>query len=151
MAIHCAHNVVSCAPFKYLEPGNINSFFNESRFLASTHYTNYNPWLFAINLSALIFVLIPKLPQVRFTFGITIKCCKYNNLYSMVAPPSKSTIYVQISIWHGNSSYTSRFSSANLSLVKCFLNIGCVELLSLLFFKLYNFKISFTRFVQLFN
>ncbi|KAF9037809.1 Orm1 type endoplasmic reticulum protein [Hymenopellis radicata] len=33
-------------------------------FLASTHYTNYNPWLFAINLSALVFVLIPKSPQV---------------------------------------------------------------------------------------
>ncbi|KAG7097368.1 hypothetical protein E1B28_004718 [Marasmius oreades] len=32
-------------------------------FLASTHYTNYNPWLFAINITALIFVLIPKLPQ----------------------------------------------------------------------------------------
>ncbi|KXN89432.1 hypothetical protein AN958_05594 [Leucoagaricus sp. SymC.cos] len=32
-------------------------------FLASTHYTNYNPWLFAINLTVLIFVLIPKLPQ----------------------------------------------------------------------------------------
>jgi hypothetical protein len=34
-------------------------------FLASTHYTNYNPLLFAINLSALIFVLIPKLPQLH--------------------------------------------------------------------------------------
>ncbi|CAK5275293.1 unnamed protein product [Mycena citricolor] len=34
-------------------------------FLASTHYTNYNPWLFAINVSALIFVLIPKLPQLH--------------------------------------------------------------------------------------
>ena len=34
------------------------------RFLASTHYTHYNPWLFAINMSALILVLIPKLPQV---------------------------------------------------------------------------------------
>ncbi|KAF9057849.1 ORMDL family-domain-containing protein [Panaeolus papilionaceus] len=33
-------------------------------FLASTHYTNYDPWLFAINISALVFVLIPKLPQV---------------------------------------------------------------------------------------
>ncbi|ESK95100.1 protein orm1 [Moniliophthora roreri MCA 2997] len=32
-------------------------------FLASTHYTNYNPWLFAVNITALIFVLIPKLPQ----------------------------------------------------------------------------------------
>jgi len=31
-------------------------------FLLSTHYTNYNPWLFAINLSALVFVLVPKLP-----------------------------------------------------------------------------------------
>ncbi|KAF8076743.1 ORMDL family-domain-containing protein [Lyophyllum atratum] len=34
-------------------------------FLASTHYTNYNPWLFAINITALIFVLIPKLPQLH--------------------------------------------------------------------------------------
>ncbi|KAJ6616216.1 ORMDL family-domain-containing protein [Mycena sp. CBHHK59/15] len=33
-------------------------------FLASTHYTNYNPWMFAVNISALVFVLIPKLPQV---------------------------------------------------------------------------------------
>ena len=38
----------------------------DDRFLLSTHYTNYNPWLFAINLSALILVLIPKLPIVRF-------------------------------------------------------------------------------------
>jgi hypothetical protein len=36
-------------------------------FLLSTHYTNYNPWLFAINLSALIFALVPKLPIVRST------------------------------------------------------------------------------------
>jgi hypothetical protein len=36
----------------------------QTSFLASTHYTNYNPWLFAINLTALIIVLIPKLPQV---------------------------------------------------------------------------------------
>ncbi|XP_006456759.1 hypothetical protein AGABI2DRAFT_78399 [Agaricus bisporus var. bisporus H97] len=34
-------------------------------FLASTHYTHYNPWFFAINLSVLIFVLIPKLPQLH--------------------------------------------------------------------------------------
>ncbi|KAG6845450.1 hypothetical protein H0H87_009358 [Tephrocybe sp. NHM501043] len=33
-------------------------------FLASTHYTNYDPWVFAINLTALICGLIPKLPQV---------------------------------------------------------------------------------------
>jgi ORMDL family protein len=38
-------------------------------FLLSTHYTNYNPWLFAINLSALIFVLVPKLPMVRLLDG----------------------------------------------------------------------------------
>ncbi|KAL4247074.1 Orm1 type endoplasmic reticulum protein [Abortiporus biennis] len=40
-------------------------------FLASTHYTHYNPWLFAINLTALVLVLIPKLPQLhrqRFYF-----------------------------------------------------------------------------------
>ncbi|KAF7432701.1 hypothetical protein PC9H_004643 [Pleurotus ostreatus] len=34
-------------------------------FLISTHYTNYNPWLFAINITALIFALIPKLPQLH--------------------------------------------------------------------------------------
>ncbi|KAJ6515413.1 Orm1 type endoplasmic reticulum protein [Mycena sanguinolenta] len=34
-------------------------------FLASTHYTNYNPWLFAVNISALVLVLIPKLPQLH--------------------------------------------------------------------------------------
>jgi len=35
-------------------------------FLASTHYTNYNPWLFAVNLTALIvFAIIPKLPQLH--------------------------------------------------------------------------------------
>lgn len=38
--------------------------YSEPRFLCSTHYTNYNPWLFAINLTALLFVLVPKLPQV---------------------------------------------------------------------------------------
>ncbi|KAJ8515800.1 hypothetical protein ONZ45_g6831 [Pleurotus djamor] len=34
-------------------------------FLASTHYTNYNPWLFAVNITALVLVLIPKLPQLH--------------------------------------------------------------------------------------
>ncbi|KAN0140529.1 Orm1 type endoplasmic reticulum protein [Lactarius tabidus] len=34
-------------------------------FLLSTHYNNYNPWLFAINLSALLFVLVPKLPMAH--------------------------------------------------------------------------------------
>lgn len=38
------------------------------RFLASTHYTHYNPWLFAINLTALTFVLLAKLPQVDMFF-----------------------------------------------------------------------------------
>ncbi|GAW01006.1 Orm1 type endoplasmic reticulum protein [Lentinula edodes] len=34
-------------------------------FLASTHYTNYNPWLFAVNLCALVLTLLPKLPQLH--------------------------------------------------------------------------------------
>jgi hypothetical protein len=42
----------------------------QNSFLLSTHYTNYNPWLFAINLSALIFVLVPKLPMVRFMSSV---------------------------------------------------------------------------------
>ncbi|KIM25512.1 hypothetical protein M408DRAFT_55402, partial [Serendipita vermifera MAFF 305830] len=33
-------------------------------FLLSTHYTHYNPWAFAVNFSALLFVLFPKLPMV---------------------------------------------------------------------------------------
>src|ERR1700733_5733850 len=44
-----------------------------SRFLASTHYTNYNPWLFAVNLTALILLaIIPKLPKVRYTYFIIV-------------------------------------------------------------------------------
>jgi hypothetical protein len=33
-------------------------------FLVSTHYTQYNPWIFAINVTALVMSLVPKLPQV---------------------------------------------------------------------------------------
>ncbi|KAH8118635.1 Orm1 type endoplasmic reticulum protein [Phellopilus nigrolimitatus] len=32
-------------------------------FLLSTHYTHYNPWVFAINVTALVFCLLPKLPM----------------------------------------------------------------------------------------
>jgi hypothetical protein len=46
-------------------PSRTHTTTTRNRFLLSTHYTNYNPWLFAINLSALIFVLVPKLPIVR--------------------------------------------------------------------------------------
>ena len=56
--LHC-----KCAQFKYPEPGNQ---LVSNKILTSTHYTNDNFWLFAVNVSALIFVLIPKLPQVRF-------------------------------------------------------------------------------------
>jgi hypothetical protein len=35
-----------------------------SRFLLSTHYTHYDPWLFTMNVSALVALLIPRLPQV---------------------------------------------------------------------------------------
>ncbi|EPQ59194.1 Orm1 type endoplasmic reticulum protein [Gloeophyllum trabeum ATCC 11539] len=34
-------------------------------FLLSTHFTQYNPWVFAINLTALILGLVPKLPQAH--------------------------------------------------------------------------------------
>lgn len=60
------------------------------RFLASTHYTNYNPWLFAINISALVFVLIPKLPQVR----IHPLCLSISvNLNVYTAPSSTGPIF----------------------------------------------------------
>jgi len=34
-------------------------------FLVSTHFTNYNPWMFAINFTSLVLVLIPKLPMLH--------------------------------------------------------------------------------------
>ncbi|KDQ64454.1 hypothetical protein JAAARDRAFT_187778 [Jaapia argillacea MUCL 33604] len=34
-------------------------------FLLSTHFTHYNPFLFAINLTAVVLGLIPKLPQLH--------------------------------------------------------------------------------------
>ncbi|KAK0461706.1 Orm1 type endoplasmic reticulum protein [Desarmillaria tabescens] len=55
--------VVLYAVISFSLPSNLIAYL--SRFLASTHYTNYNPWLFAVNLTALIFVLIPKLPQLH--------------------------------------------------------------------------------------
>lgn len=58
-----ASNLVRpCSRFRTIRHSN-----HRLRFLASTHYTNYNPWLFAVNLTALILVIIPKLPQVRCT------------------------------------------------------------------------------------
>jgi hypothetical protein len=33
-------------------------------FLISTHFTSYDPWIFALNLIATLVVLIAKLPQV---------------------------------------------------------------------------------------
>lgn len=49
-------------------------FTNLLRFLVSTHYTNYNPWAFALNFSALVFVLLAKLPQVcrLFLFALSL-------------------------------------------------------------------------------
>jgi len=34
-------------------------------FLISTHYTHYDPWAFAVNFTALVFVLVAKLPQMH--------------------------------------------------------------------------------------
>lgn len=34
-------------------------------FLISTHYTQYDPWAFAINVTSLLLVLVPKLPQMH--------------------------------------------------------------------------------------
>jgi len=36
------------------------------RFLLSTHYSHYDVWMFTVNCWALMMVLIPKLPSVRF-------------------------------------------------------------------------------------
>ena len=51
------------------------------RFLISTHYTHYDPWAFAVNFTALVFVLVAKLPQVplslrnveRFTYSAHVR------------------------------------------------------------------------------
>jgi hypothetical protein len=52
-------------PFSHSILSDTHATENSNSFLLSTHYTNYNPWLFAINISALIFALVPKLPMVR--------------------------------------------------------------------------------------
>lgn len=40
-------------------------------FLVSTHYTRYDLWFFAINFSATLLVVIPKLPAVSSTVAPT--------------------------------------------------------------------------------
>ena len=74
-------------------------------FLASTHYTNYNPWLFAINLSALIFVLIPKLPQVSFYRVAFLVGCHsgWLNCISAVASAA-SQVHARRRVRHGHTS-----------------------------------------------
>jgi len=62
-------------------------------FLASTHYTHYNPWAFAINLTALVYVLLPKLPmfhaqRIRF---LPSEASGVSTPVSSEFPPSDST------------------------------------------------------------
>lgn len=60
---------------------------NAISFLASTHYTNYNPWLFAVNLTALIaLAIIPKLPQVRAWSYSKLVCASVD-----ISPASSTT------------------------------------------------------------
>ena len=78
---------------------------NAVSFLASTHYTNYDPWLFAINLTALIVLaIIPKLPQVRQSGSV---CTSVDTL---AAPPTTCEIYGNGWIWNGYSCHIE-FSS----------------------------------------
>jgi len=56
-------------------------------FLISTHYTRYNPWLFALNFVATVFVLLPKLPIVSAPPGL---CCV--NGASCLAPHDSCTV-----------------------------------------------------------
>jgi hypothetical protein len=68
---------------------------DSNRFLISTHYTNYNPVLFAINIIALAFAIVPKLPilhRLRFQFlqpaiGDTPAVSPKNSRPSSPVPP----------------------------------------------------------------
>ena len=60
MAHHIPHNPVSAVLGPLIRVTNTHT----SSFLLSTHYTHYDPWLFAMNLTALIALLVPRLPQV---------------------------------------------------------------------------------------
>src|ERR1700728_1299722 len=63
--------------------------YRDPRFLASTHYTNYNPWLFAVNLTALIvFAIIPKLPQVS---AHSLFPSIYSRTIFLIGPPPSCT------------------------------------------------------------
>ena len=65
MAHYVPHYSVSVIP----EPGVPPTDTHNSRFLLSTHYTHYDPWLFTMNLIALVALLVPRLPQVIIAFA----------------------------------------------------------------------------------
>lgn len=48
---------------------------DDRRFLISTHYSNYDYTLFAINFTALMVVLFPKLPIVSAALGRCVAGC----------------------------------------------------------------------------
>lgn len=59
----CPHCVVSLSKLLSVNVHGID-IPDLHRFLLSTHYTHYNPLAFAVNLSVLVFCLLPKLPMV---------------------------------------------------------------------------------------
>jgi len=65
-------------------------------FLASTHYTNYNLWVFIVNVCALGFALLPKLPQlhrqrVRFLSNDSVASGASTPIIQSFSPSGTST------------------------------------------------------------
>jgi hypothetical protein len=81
-------------PFPRSIPSDTHATQNSNRFLLSTHYTNYNPWLFAINISALIFALVPKLPMVRsMSIFWSFITRRYTDIPELSTGPSPALTY----------------------------------------------------------
>jgi hypothetical protein len=80
------------------------SIVNISRFLVSTHYTNYNPWIFALNITALVFNLVPKLPQVRYHINVVAQCLTLRSAAQTSC--SFPAIRSRIRCAHSRKSYT---------------------------------------------
>lgn len=76
-----------------LTPLITNSPIDRHRFLLSTHYTHYEPVNFGINFLALLFVLTPKLPQVRklsLAVSSPLGSCKISPPFLTIIAPWKA-------------------------------------------------------------
>lgn len=85
------------------------TYFRVGRFLISTHYTHYDPWAFTINFTALLCVLLAKLPQVG-SLATSLSGLLLPHLLihmSPIVPPSTTAVHAARNVGHDNTSDTT--------------------------------------------